>query len=362
MGSFRTVSTQLQSISAEERKTLTRFQKRFGPDVEKVLLKNAEKLKALRASWSAERHDIFSADQRAAIRKAVQRQVTERPKGPGLRYLSLAEAKRRGVDLERLKAVQDRHYGQVARLLKGGNSFSTGNITVRALDARFDWPPMVLPPPPDVGTQYVPPFGEPWERGSLNHATGDGRVTENLSYLDAEWGRLGSRLVARNDDAGDFDTIHVVRGNGFVVPFTVTSTGVLQVSADLICLLCRHQIKTEDEWGWSNFDAGTRSTLVLSVFWNHDDGEPMSEVYDKKFVEGLDCSGDGESSPGTGVQVAPGEQRSVDLYTDAAFPAGKTVWVYVGVHDNMYAILNDVSIDISLDSAWQLSSLTVSSL
>jgi hypothetical protein len=28
----------------------------------------------------------------------------------------------------------------------------------------------------------------------------------------------------------------------------------------------------------------------------------------------------------------------------------------------MYAILNDVSIDISVDSAWQMSSLTVSSL
>ena len=135
MGSFRTASTRLQSISAEDRKTLARFQKRFGPDVESVHLKNAEKLKALCTSCSAEFRDIFSADQRKAIRKAVIRQTTERLNGPSLRYLSLAEAKRRGVDLERLKAVQDRLYGQVARLLKGGNSFSTGNITVRAPDA-----------------------------------------------------------------------------------------------------------------------------------------------------------------------------------------------------------------------------------
>jgi hypothetical protein len=146
------------------------------------------------------------------------------------------------------------------------------------------------------------------------------------------------------------------------VQCTRPTTGVLQASVDLICLLCRHQIKTEDEWGWSDFTGGTASIFVLSVFWNHGDGEPMSETYDTKFVEGLDCSGDGESSAGTVVQVAPGERRSVDLYTDAAFPAGKTVWVYVGVYDHVHAILNDVSIDISLDSAWQLSSLTVSSL
>jgi hypothetical protein len=355
MGSFRTASTRLQSISAEDRKTLARFQKRFGPDVKSMHLKNAEKLKSLCTSCSAELRDIFSADQRKAIRRAVKRQTTKRVNGPSLRYLSLAEAKRRGVDLKRLKAVQDRLYGEVARLLKGGNSFSTGNITVLASDAPFE-------PPPDVGTQYVPPFGEPWERLTWGEASGDGRVTENLSYLDAEWGRIGSRLVALNHDASDIDTIHVNRQNGFVVPFTVTTTGVLQASVDLICLLCRHQIKTEDEWGWSDVTGVTRCFLMLSVFWNHDDGEPFSEVLSQKFVEGLHCSGDGESSPGTVVQVAPGERRSVDFYTDAAFPAGKTVWVYVGIIDDMYAILNDVSIDISVDSAWQMSSLTVSSL
>jgi hypothetical protein len=356
MRSFRTASTRLQSISAEDRKTLARFQKRFGPDVERVHLKNAEKLKTLCTSCSAELRDIFSSDQRKAIRNAVKRQTTKRENGPSrLRYLSLTEAKRRGVDLKRVKAVQDRLYGQVARLFKGGDSFSTGEITVRAPDEPFE-------PPPDVGTQYVPPFGEAWERTTLSEADGDGRVTENLSYLDAEWGRIGSRLVAHNYDAGDFNNIHVIRQNGCVVPFTVTTTGVFQVNVDLICLLCRHQIRTEDEWGWSNVGAGTASHLVLSVFWNHDDGSPLSEVFKQKFVEGLTCSGDGESSPGTVVQVAPGERRSVDFFTDAAFPAGKTVWVFVGIYDHVYAVLNDVSIEISLDSAWQLSSLTVSSL
>jgi hypothetical protein len=45
MGRFRTTSAGMESISAEDRKMLARFQKRFGQDVE--ILKNAEKLKAL---------------------------------------------------------------------------------------------------------------------------------------------------------------------------------------------------------------------------------------------------------------------------------------------------------------------------
>ena len=90
---------------------------------------------------------------------------------------------------------------------------------------------------------------------------------------------------------------------------------------------------------------------MLSVFWDHDDGEPTSEDADQSLVPGLDSRGDGESYPGTVVQVDPGERRSVDFYTDVAFPAGKTVWVYVGIADRIYALVNDVSIDISLDSA-----------
>lgn len=45
-----------------------------------------------------------------------------------------------------------------------------------------------------------------------------------------------------------------------------------------------------------------------------------------------------------------------------AFPAGRELWIYVGVADRIWALLNDVSIDISIDSAWQLNSLAVRSL
>jgi hypothetical protein len=48
MGSFRTASARLERISAKDRKTLARLKKRFDPDVERGLLKKAEKLDALR--------------------------------------------------------------------------------------------------------------------------------------------------------------------------------------------------------------------------------------------------------------------------------------------------------------------------
>jgi hypothetical protein len=105
-----------------------------------------------------------------------------------------------------------------------------------------------------------------------------------------------------------------------------------------------------------------RRGVRFEVFWERDDGEPMTADFRQRFVPGLDASGDGECYPGMKVMVGPGERRSVNLFTDVAFPAGKTVWVYVGVSDFVYARINDVSIDISMDSAWQLSSLTVTAL
>jgi len=218
----------------------------------------------------------------------------------------------------------------------------------------------VLPDYPAAGTVYVPPFGEPWDRLEVSLASGSRRVTESRSYLDAEWGRVGSRLVGHNHDAGEFDYVLMYRHNGFIVPFTIPSASIVQVKADFACLLCRHHIATSDEWFMSAFAAHTRSTVVLSVFWNHDDGTPTSEVRSQPLVPGLYGWGDGESYPGTVVQVQPGDRRSVNLFTDVAFPGGKTVWVYVGIFDLAYALLDDVSIDISLDSAWQLASLVVS--
>lgn len=77
---------------------------------------------------------------------------------------------------------------------------------------------------------------------------------------------------------------------------------------------------------------------------------------------GLNVRGDGESSPGTVAAAGPGDRKTVNFYPDIAFAAGRTVWIYVGVDNYIFAVLNDVSIDASVDSCWQLASLAVTSL
>ncbi len=213
-----------------------------------------------------------------------------------------------------------------------------------------------------MSTVFQPPYAEGWDRTTISEASGHGTVPAHDSYLDPHWGRLGSRMVAQNHDAGDSDWINLFHQSGFIVPFKMPHTSALQVTADLTCLVCEHRISTSDEWGWSDFFAFTQSGVKFDVFWERDDGEPMSEDFRQRFVPGLDASGDGESYPGMKVMVGPGERRSVNFLTDVAFPAGKTVWVYAGMSDFVFARVNDVSVTISMDSAWQLSSLTITAL
>jgi hypothetical protein len=356
MVTYRSASFREHKVSPADTKSLARFKKRLGE--ESAFRPRSGEVAAIADSYRAELATILPADQARAIRIAADGRHKQRPNGPGRRNLSLSQANEQGVDLGKLKAVHNRHRRELEDLFRGGQSFSSGEVIARSLDFPTNWPETLMPP--DDGIVYVPPFAESWERWITNEKDGDGKILRNDSYVEAQFGVLGAIMVVRNHDAGDWNHFDVGHGNGFFVPFTMPVTGTLQINADFICLLCRHSISTSDEWGWSDFWSFTKTACAISVFWNRDDNEPVSENVVLPLASGLDAHGDGESYPGTVVQVQAGEGRSVKFLTDVAFPAGKTVWIYAGVSNRIFATLNDVSIDASIDSRWQLTSLAIS--
>jgi hypothetical protein len=321
----------------------------------------ADQLEALRQSFLEEQREIFPPELRRSIQGGLVRGGD--PRGPGLRYQSLAEARENGLDLVRLKSLHDRIHGKFSEIVRGQTAFTFHENVVGSVADLLKEPPILfVPPDPDKEKLFTPPYDGSWDRFEQGWASGDGAVSENFSYLDGNMARLGARLSGHNHDAGDFDVVCAYREGGYLVPFKTLKTGILQVKADLTALVCRHHVSTDDEWGWSDFHATTRGRLILAVFWNWEDVDPANEVSNDWFVAGLDCAGDGESFPGTSVQATPGERRIVNLFTDTAFPAGQDLWVYVGLSDRIYSWVNDVGIDISIDSAWQLNSLAVRSL
>ncbi|MEF0943751.1 hypothetical protein [Rhizobium sp. BR 362] len=326
--------------------------------------KNVERLEELRRSFSKQQSEVFSSELRDKIRTTIKADRSRDLRGPGMRYNSLIAAQEAGVDLLALKGIHDQAYQKIGRFVKNNDRFLAHETIVGSTTDIISQPPPIIwipLPDPDKEKLFYPPFGGSWDRFEQNQASGDGAIVANNSYLD-ETARLGSKLVARNHDASDVDLICAYRETGYLVRFKTLRTGILQVKADLSALICRHNISTDDEWGWSDFHATTRGRLVLAVFWNWEDVDPANEVSDQWFVAGLDCSGDGESFPGESVQAVPGERRIINLFTSMAFPANQKVWVYVGLSDQIWAFLNDVSIDISIDSAWLLNSLAIRSI
>lgn len=316
-------------------------------------------LSELRRSLVAERDEIFGAE----LRGAITRGICSTDPGNGRRYLSLSEAKKSGVDLERLKSCYDRFYGEFTGNAHGhgGTAFSFHDVVVGSVSDLRELPP--LPPPdPDKFAVYLPPYAYAWERFWENRGdSGDGSV-ENRSYLDRDWARVGSELIAGHHGAGDIEILLADRQNGFFIPFRTLRDGILQVEVDLTCLICVHHVSTEDEWGWSDFFAVTRDELILAVYWNREDEMPAHEISHQTFIPGMECRGDGEDYPGSRIEALPGERRILSLFTEMAFPENQLLWLYVGVRDYLYALLNDVSIDISVNSAWQMNSIAVRSV
>jgi hypothetical protein len=352
--------TKSATEAPDDRKVLDRLEAIYRRNREREFHATAEKLEALRTRFKAEREEIFPARQRESIKGAIVRGGD--PRDPGLRYQSLAKARENGLDLTRLKSLHDRVYGDFAEAIRAESAFTYHDNVIGSLADVFEIPPIFYLPDPDKVKVYYPTYDGWWDRFESNQASGDGAITTNDSYLNEGMARLGSHLVGSNHDAGDVDLLCAYREGGFLVPFKTLKAGILQVTADLTALFCQHKVKTYDEWGWSEFHATTRGRLIMAVFWNWEDVDPANEVSDSWFVGGLDCSGDGESYPGTTTQATPGERRIVNLYSTMAFPKNQDLWIYVGLSDKIWAFLNDVEIDISIDSSWVLNSIGVRSL
>jgi len=241
----------------------------------------------------------LSPDLREKIKNAILKEQDGDLRGPGRRYRSLVAANESGVDFKTLQKLHDAAHRQATTFAGSSNRFRYSETVV---GNNPDWfaspPPIIWKPLPDPNREklYYPPFMGSWDRFEQNPAAGDGKVLANQSYLDAT-SKLGSKLIARNHDASDVDIICVRRETGYLVRFKPLRTGILQVKADLQNLYRHHSVVTDDEFGWSDFKAETRSGLVLATFWNWEDVDPVNETSDQWFVAGIKCAGDGESYP-----------------------------------------------------------------
>lgn len=239
---------------------------------------------------------------------------------------------------------------------------------IRLIDQGFGFRPLDVllknekpapppPPPPPVG--FAPQYPGWWDRSWFSDLTSNAHQMRLDGYLWPSNGQSGSCVWAKIWSASDFDYLFSSRENGHLVPFFVPTNGVLQVEIDVQCSFAEHCIESVNEFGWSDFFAWTNERIVLGVFWNWEDVTPATEIRDQNFVWGLDSSGGGGSSSGVIHPVPAGQIRTLTMHTNMAFPAGSTVWVYVGTEQVIHSIANDVGVNLFTNSAWFITGIRV---
>jgi hypothetical protein len=167
---------------------MQRVKGQFGQDEHAISL--AGRLNDLCSAQTAEIRSILPRDEAESIKSATREAQANQPGGPGPRFHSLAEAKRRGIDLDRLRSAQRTSRQRLDDLLHGEGAFSAGEITVRSLDAPFDWPPVVERRLPSAPSLYrrSPRVGSARQSGR-RPVRGVSRRTRATSTLSgAVWG------------------------------------------------------------------------------------------------------------------------------------------------------------------------------
>ena len=98
---------------------------------EKEWRATTDQLNALREEFAKEQREILSPDVREKIQGSIVRGGD--PRGPGLRFQSLAKAREYGVDLIRLKSLHDRLHGKFNEIVKDHTAFTVHENVVGTL-------------------------------------------------------------------------------------------------------------------------------------------------------------------------------------------------------------------------------------
>lgn len=271
-----------------------------------------------------------------------------------------------GVDRERLERLFDaawRDFGQIVdhrpTPMDDDPYWFLGFLFEPVVLLYDFWPDPEPVPAPEFGTNLVPPYPGSWDRAAAAYQTGSSKNLKHDNWLWPEVARTGSRIHSKNWNAGEFEYMKAWRENGFFVPFSVPSDGLLKVQFDVACGLCEHCIETNDEYGWSSYNAWTRESAVVSAFWNLEDATPATETRNVSFVSGLQGNGDGESYPGKQNPHTSGTVRTITMSTDLSFPAGSNLWIYVGTEQSFSAAFHDVGVNILISSYWFVTGIRV---
>ncbi len=188
---------------------------------------------------------------------------------------------------------------------------------------------------------------------SYDRVTGDGRLKESVSSLNAATAVSGGAVRIKNWDADDSDTGVAYQENGFLTCYnTGDQPGLIKITTTLQVVDSEFKLDTYDEWGWSDSVINVVASVRFGMFL-HGLGD-LSFVGRRLYSTYYSGDGDREHPPWapSGFIPTTGAEITVSTIFPEVAPANSTVGIYVGTRHAVDFWVNDVSVDARCAGRW----------
>jgi hypothetical protein len=202
---------------------------------------------------------------------------------------------------------------------------------------------------PSPGFTLVhPPYGG-WQQGRNGWGLGGFTWITQL-VTQPETGFVANEIFLFDGDASDVDQGQYQADSQIVFWFIPPGTGLVEAWVELQCGKARHEVRLEDEWGFSNSRTQQANYVMMHVLHPNVTGPSLSET--SRFI--LDSAETGTNSR---EYVSPGNLAFHHLFSDGPVTAGQPVVIRVGTRSMDSSFTNDVEVYSTSTFRWFIRSV-----
>jgi hypothetical protein len=165
-------------------------------------------------------------------------------------------------------------------------------------------------------------------------------------------GLVGVIGTMDDGDAGDSDYASLDAFSEIAFGFEVPIAGVVEVLIDAQSTICTHDLRTEDEWGWSNSTTGQTNFLKFDVLHPNVPEPSYAEMSSFSFKTADDHTVHRE-------YLVRGQHYFAQLFSSGPVPAGEHIVITAGTRSFDISGTNDVEIHSRSHFEWFISSVEV---
>ncbi|MBA2715111.1 MAG: hypothetical protein H0U55_16360 [Rubrobacteraceae bacterium] len=181
----------------------------------------------------------------------------------------------------------------------------------------------------------------------------DDFLVDRLLFLDPSSGLVGNEATMDCGDAGDFDYASATAEAQIAFGFEAPTTGLVEVLIDAQSTMGTHDLRMEDEWGWSESWTNQNNYLMMNVL-HPNVLEPSLSLMSNFYAEF-----DGDNSTEHRENLTRGQHYFAQLFSAGPVPGGQSVVVTAGTRTFDISAANDVEVHSRSNFQWFINSVEV---